>query len=63
MLPAMRKHRLMLAALIAFLAAIPGSGAATTQPECRHGESSIIVEEHDGQAVVVQQPTLTGCVP
>lgn len=63
MLPRMRKHRLMLAALIAVLAAVPGGATATAQAECTHGESSIIVEEHDGQAVVVQQPTLTGCVP
>lgn len=53
----------MLAALIAVLAAVPGGATATAQAECTHGESSIIVEEHDGQAVVVQQPTLTGCVP
>ncbi len=36
---------------------------ATTTQACTHGESSTMVEVRGGKTVVVQPPTLTGCLP
>jgi hypothetical protein len=36
---------------------------AATTTVCSHGESSTMVEVRGGRVVVVQPPTLSGCLP